>query len=547
MPKPRSILVLFTVYLLFVPWTSAASAAVQGTAFPDLASHHRLAPDMLILEAPVKDREMPGVIFAHGLHANAMEGDCKACHILRDNKPVFSFKDTRDLALEKRQDAFHDACLACHREMADKPPPMTRAGTGPMEAQCRACHTLTSPLPSDRASMPFNRLLHFRHEISPAIAVKDSKTNCQACHHSANEKTLETFYEKGQEGACLYCHTPEGRDKIRSARKAAHDSCVACHLTQTQRDLSAGPVDCKGCHDAKRQMAYGDDAEEAKPIPRLKRNQPDSVLMTGWPTLGQDTDRNSAAIRSAMDPVPFDHKFHEGAGISCKTCHHAALKDCKSCHTVEGSQPGGFVKLADAMHNARADQSCIGCHSTRLAEKDCAGCHAQLVQAATPRDNSCKACHSVDAQGQPQWVLKKGKDSAALARTAIERRNRSHAPLGNKKIPELVVIDALAKEYKPSRFPHKKVVDSLMETANKSKLARAFHGSDLTLCSGCHHNSPPSLTPPKCASCHGSQPDLSTGKPGLKGAYHGQCITCHQKMEVTSVPARDCVKCHEKK
>ncbi|MCP4020221.1 MAG: cytochrome c3 family protein, partial [Desulfobacteraceae bacterium] len=64
---------------------------------------------------------------------------------------------------------------------------------------------------------------------------------------------------------------------------------------------------------------------------------------------------------------------------------------------------------------------------------------------------------------------------------------------------------------------------------------------------GCHHNSPASLTPPKCSSCHGKSSDLKADKPGLKGAYHGQCITCHQKMEVKTVLPTDCTKCHEKK
>jgi hypothetical protein len=84
-----------------------------------------------------------------------------------------------------------------------------------------------------------------------------------------------------------------------------------------------------------------------------------------------------------------------------------------------------------------------------------------------------------------------------------------------------------------------------------SGLANAFHQNQQTLCMGCHHNSPASLTPPACAACHAVQvegvPAPVTGVPDLKTAYHSQCMGCHQKMEIASVPSTDCQICHEKK
>ena len=116
-----------------------------------------------------------------------------------------------------------------------------------------------------------------------------------------------------------------------------------------------------------------------------------------------------------------------------------------------------------------------------------------------------------------------------------------------EKIPEKVIIKELANEYQPSEFPHRKVVMAIAERVEKSSMANAFHTDQQTLCMGCHHNSPKSLEPPKCASCHGKSNDIASGKPHLKGAYHGQCITCHQKMEVKQVLATDCIKCHKQK
>jgi hypothetical protein len=78
------------------------------------------------------------------------------------------------------------------------------------------------------------------------------------------------------------------------------------------------------------------------------------------------------------------------------------------------------------------------------------------------------------------------------------------------------------------------------------RLASAFHTDPATLCSGCHHNSPPSMNPPKCGSCHGTTTDpKSPGRITLKAAYHLQCMGCHERMKVEFVVKTDCTGCHE--
>jgi hypothetical protein len=138
-------------------------------------------------------------------------------------------------------------------------------------------------------------------------------------------------------------------------------------------------------------------------------------------------------------------------------------------------------------------------------------------------------------------------DPLQLAKDEVAGRKATYTKVPADKIPETVVIDDLANEYKASEFPHGKVVRAIMERADKSPLARTFHRDQAGLCMGCHHNSPKSLEPPKCASCHSKNGPGPDGRPGLKGAFHGQCITCHQDMKVTSVQATDCVKCHQLK
>ena len=538
MREQRSLRLLFitTAFLFLFPLNGFSSVSMMETA-------GEARPDILTIDMPSSPdyKDMPAVRFKHDLHTRAVDGQCSKCHDSKDGRIVFKFKRTETVAGDSYMDLYHDNCVACHAEMEGKD-----GGKGPMEAECRTCHNAGKETASSWKKIQFSRSLHYAHESADAIKskIKTEETNCSACHHSANIKAKETFYEKGKESACVYCHTPEGKEGVRTIQEASHDSCVACHQTLTEQKIKAGPVDCAGCHTQEAQKKI----KTVKDRPRLQRNQPDQALLTGWEgrlkTGVSDTEANRKIISQFMDAVPFDHKGHELANTSCKTCHHQTLDKCSSCHTVKGDVKGGYVKLSDAMHDSNASQSCIGCHNEKQAAKECAGCHTQMPQKETP-DQNCAVCHAVDVKTAPMENLGDDAAKAEMARTALD--SRSYQKINLSDIPEMVVIDDLAKEYQPSNFPHRMMVESIFKQVEGSAMAKAFHGNDLAMCAGCHHNSPASMTPPKCASCHGPKPDLATGKPGLKGAFHGQCITCHQKMEVKSVLATDCTKCHEKR
>ena len=523
MLKQRSLgLLLGTTAFLFLS-PLITSASVNQTEEPG-----ELRPDILSIDIPFSSghKDMPKVMFKHDLHTDAVEGQCIKCHELKDGTLIFKFKRTQDTAGTDYMDLYHKNCVACHSQMRGK-----AEATGPLEAECRVCHNAAPRTGSSWTAIRFDRSLHYTHEAAQSIksGIKSEETNCNACHHSANLKAGTTYYEKGKESACIYCHKETAENGVRSARNAAHDSCVGCHQTMGKQNMDAGPVDCAGCHSPEKQK----NIKAHKEMPRLPRNQPDQVLLTAWDTLGQDDQENAEQISRHMDAVPFDHKTHEMADLSCKTCHHETLTKCVSCHTVKGEE-GGNIKLADAMHKSSASQSCIGCHNEMKKARECAGCHAQMPQKAV-QDQDCGACHSVDIKNKPADTLTNVESAAGLAKSALDSRSYETVNLGD--IPETVVIGALASEYKPSEFPHRKIVEAIFRQVEDSSMARAFHKNDLTMCTGCHHNSPATMTPPNCVACHAALPDTATGKPGLKGAYHGQCITCHQKMEVTSVAA----------
>ncbi|MBU8911563.1 MAG: cytochrome c family protein, partial [Desulfobacterales bacterium] len=404
--------------------------------------------------------------------------------------------------------------------------------SGPATADCRSCHVAKKPVGSSWEKINFDKSLHFIHESAKGIKSKDtsSNDNCSACHHKYNEKTKEIFYIKGEEESCGYCHKPETQDSIRPIREASHDSCVKCHQALKSKNTDAGPVTCNGCHDKKEQQKI----KKVSDIPRLKRNQPDEVAITGWTPGSQTT-------KAYMNGVAFNHKFHETKTDTCKACHHETLKKCNDCHkTGGGDSKGGFVSLEQAMHNLDNTRSCVGCHKEFTKSSDCAGCH---FQAPVKKDNSdsCKTCHNLQ-QDQLQ-AMEPGK----VAKEVLADLSEKYKLVAQDKIPEKVVIGALSNEYMPSQFPHRKVVQAISQRVEKSNMAKAFHNDQAGLCMGCHHNSPKTLEPPQCASCHSKKGPGRDGRPGLMGAYHGQCITCHQKMDIKSVAATDCAKCHEEK
>jgi formate-dependent nitrite reductase cytochrome c552 subunit len=95
-------------------------------------------------------------------------------------------------------------------------------------------------------------------------------------------------------------------------------------------------------------------------------------------------------------------------------------------------------------------------------------------------------------------------------------------------------------------MPHRKIVEKLTQYINENSTAAYFHGHEDVVCQGCHHQSPAGEKPPLCGSCHAAESaDLELMKPALKGAYHRQCLGCHQSMDIQK--PEDCSGCHAEK
>lgn len=94
--------------------------------------------------------------------------------------------------------------------------------------------------------------------------------------------------------------------------------------------------------------------------------------------------------------------------------------------------------------------------------------------------------------------------------------------------PDIIILDELSKLYVPVRFDHKA----------HAGMERMSEG-----CEHCHHFTPPNSPHPACKDCHPVEilhEDIA--QPGLKGAYHRNCMACHKEWDNDTA----CEICHEK-
>ena len=137
--------------------------------------------------------------------------------------------------------------------------------------------------------------------------------------------------------------------------------------------------------------------------------------------------------------------------------------------------------------------------------------HDSLLQAL-----DCLECHTCENPTPENMCLR------ACPTLRMAHQTGEH---GLVEAPESMLLGELADLYKPVRFNH------------KLHAQMAEMGGD---CATCHHYSPPGEIPP-CRECHDREGQTyNLRQPGLKGAYHRQCLSCHREWSHDT----RCVVCH---
>lgn len=128
---------------------------------------------------------------------------------------------------------------------------------------------------------------------------------------------------------------------------------------------------------------------------------------------------------------------------------------------------------------------------------------------ATARPVNCAECHTSSTP------TKKDPSLAPCPRSASQQG------------PEVVLLDQLSSQYVPVIFAHR------------------LHAQMTEISGGCvlchHFNSAHRIL--ACRECHSVSNPESLAKPGLKGAYHRQCLNCHREWSHET----ECAVCHAKK
>ena len=162
--------------------------------------------------------ERPAVYFYHDKHTEALakdNKDCSACHLKDKEGQSLKFKRLEDKDKNTAMAVYHDNCIACHKETS-------QAGKVSGPTTCGQCHVEDAAPVINRQSIALDKSLHYRH-------VKAMDKKCEQCHHAYNEQTKKLYYDKGQEGACLYCHKENTEENRISIRLASHEACIGCH------------------------------------------------------------------------------------------------------------------------------------------------------------------------------------------------------------------------------------------------------------------------------------------------------------------------------
>jgi len=190
------------------------------------------------------------------------------------------------------------------------------------------------------------------------------------------------------------------------------------------------------------------------------------------------------------EPVVFTHESHVDYEENCEVCHHHSSEverfpPCRACHG-ETFSTLDRPGLKGAYH------------------RQCLECHKKMESGPL----GCEDCHKKRAAGP---VVQED--------------------LAKKYAYEIMTLGHLEDGFEPSVFNH------LQHTKTTGD------------CSECHHLRTPHEVAAPCRECHTRRVTAEGDKtPGLKDAYHQQCIACHKEAAKTGQKvALNCVECHKAK
>lgn len=123
---------------------------------------------------------------------------------------------------------------------------------------CALCHNEPMDYSAHHDLVERSRtVIHLPAGVEPVLPVvrfshqAHDREDCRTCHHTGREDGVSLLCTSAG------CHdqpkaATDGADPLffRNAFHGGHPSCLACHTTNQDKGLPAGPTDCKACHAA---------------------------------------------------------------------------------------------------------------------------------------------------------------------------------------------------------------------------------------------------------------------------------------------------------
>ncbi len=225
-------------------------------------------------------------------------------------------------------------------------------------------------------------------------------------------------------------------------------------------------------------------------------------------------------LDNAAGKVVFNHAKHlNGENIPCATCHHEMIvekenvESCGTCHGVEFNETFRTTH-AEAIKSV---DSCATCHHMEFEEKakwdhdahvndygaDCYTCHHEDTD-IEPEPQNCANCH----QSEGDEVMPSVRDAVHL------KCQSCHEDMFDAK------LEGCASCHTP--------IDSVKLIKEKGQ--ESFKVSEKYT---------------DCATCHVDQKTQEL-IPDRMTAFHGQCMTCHEKVGQGPYTKDQCSQCHTK-
>ena len=321
------------------------------------------------------------------------EGRCGDCHNPHtQTTPAGAFKSCTNAGCHVRPDTltpFHRGthiralpnCGACHQEHTWK----VRGQS------CLACHQniyKTPPKPAFRPDRTTGLLVDMQPVgllastgddaaiLATMLVVPPRSPPQQAAGAVRDTVTFSHATHRGV--PCASCHTTTGATHGAVTVRSIRD-CQQCHHETTVRTLGGGPSACLHCHES-------------------------SSLPAGSQ---QVTVRTTTPATPKTRTLPFAHTTHAtvtcaqchttpvtlAAAATCSGCHtdhHAAQRNCTTCHSAYDAHRGQPVHSGCAGSGCHTDRATLALTAARNV---CLSCHVQQIEHKPGRD--CGTCHRV--------------------------------------------------------------------------------------------------------------------------------------------------------